>query len=96
MLSAFYMEIHVQQLSSLVLVFVTLTIFSANFVHAPSTGPSVGLLFIGPLVFYFIAHTMLYLGARIMRGRDGVASYTGSKLNRVSALMTVLAAIAAI
>ncbi|WP_158667342.1 hypothetical protein [Agrobacterium bohemicum] len=91
-------EIIVQQLSSLVLVFVTLTILSARFVTgAASDGPwgiGVGALFIGPLVFFFLAHTVLYLGAWIFRGRDGVASYTASKINRVSALMTIFAVMA--
>lgn len=87
-----------QQLSSLVLVFATLTILSARFVTGAESsdrwGAGVGALFLGPLVFFFIAHTILYLGAWIFRGRDGVASYATTKLNRVSALMTILAAMA--
>ncbi|GAK69178.1 hypothetical protein RRU01S_03_03510 [Agrobacterium rubi TR3 = NBRC 13261] len=87
-----------QQLSSLILVFVTLTILSAGFITGAASdghwGVGIGALFIGPLVFFFVAHTVLYLGAWIFKGRDGVASYTASKINRVSALMTILAAIA--
>ncbi|UHS57077.1 hypothetical protein [Agrobacterium vaccinii] len=87
-----------QQLSSLILVFVTLTILSAGFITGAASdghrGVGIGALFIGPLVFFFVAHTVLYLGAWIFWGRDGVASYTASKINRISALMTILAAIA--
>ncbi len=88
-----------QQFSSLVMVLVTLMILSAGFVTETTIdghwGEGVGALFIGPIVFFFIAHTILYLGARLVRGKDGVASYTTSKINRIAALMTILAAIAA-
>ncbi len=87
-----------QQLSSLVLVFATLTILSAHFVTGAESsnrwGVGVGALFLGPLVFFFVAHTVLYLGARLFRGRGGVASYATTKINRVSALMTILATMA--
>lgn len=94
-----HLEVNVQQLSSLVMVLVTLMILSAGFVTGAASdgnwGEGVGALFIGPIVFFFIAHTILYLGARLVRGKDGVASYTASKINRIAALMTILAAIAA-
>jgi len=93
------LEINVQQLSSLLLVFITLTILSAHVVTGAASdgkwGEGIGALIIGPLVFFFVAHTVLYIGARLVRGRDGVASYTASKINRISALMTILAVMAA-
>jgi predicted Na+-dependent transporter len=91
-------EFNVQQLSSLITVFMILAIVSARFATAATNnehwGGTIGALFIGPIIVFFVVHTILYFTLRLLRGKDGVASYTGSKINCLSALMTILTAVA--
>ena len=89
-----------QQFSSLLTVFMVVSIFSARFVsEAANEGNwvlAVGVFLLGPLAFFFVFHTILYLVIRVMRGREGVASYTSTKINCLSALVTILATMVAV
>lgn len=89
-----------QQVSSLITVFMVVSIFSARFVSAEANEGNwimaIGTFLIAPLLFFFVFHTVLYLVVRMMRGREGVASYTNTKINCLSALVTILATMAAV
>lgn len=89
-----------QQFSSLVTVFLIITVLSARHVTGAASdgnwGDGVGALFLGPLVFFFLVHTIFYLGTRILRGKASVASYVSTKINCLSALTTIMAAIAVV
>ncbi|NTJ42873.1 hypothetical protein G6L28_09735 [Agrobacterium larrymoorei] len=86
-----------QQISSLITVFAIIAVFSARiFVESHNSGhwwPALGTLFGWAFAFFFVFHTALYLILLLVRGRDGISSYTTTKANCLSALVTICATV---
>jgi hypothetical protein len=87
------------QIISLGLILATVFLFNARaaaeMASAGFWGWAVGQLFFGPVVFFFLVHTVVYLVVRLVRGKERVRSYTRSRLNYVAAVLTILGTIGA-
>lgn len=86
-----------QQFSSLITVFAIISIFSAQLIveaEGSNWWPSLGTLFGWAFAFFFIFHTMVYFFLRMVRGRNSISSYTTTKVNCISALVTIFATVA--
>ncbi|MDP9835961.1 hypothetical protein J2T09_000703 [Neorhizobium huautlense] len=53
-------------------------------------GEAVGQLFFGPLVFFYVTHSVIYFATRLIRGPAAVASYSASRLNYIAFVITLL------
>ncbi|MGQ4274991.1 hypothetical protein [Terrihabitans sp. B22-R8] len=53
-------------------------------------GEAVGQLVFAPLVVFYLVHSVIYYGTRLVRGRDALASYTNSKLSWIAFIVSVL------
>lgn len=53
-------------------------------------GSALGNLIFGPLVIFFLVHTIVYFLSRMIRGREKLASFSGSRLNYIAAAITIL------
>lgn len=53
-------------------------------------GEAVGSLFFGPVVFFYIAHSLIYYAAYAVRGRAAIARYADSKVNHIALGISLL------
>lgn len=53
-------------------------------------GEALGRLLFAPVVFFFLAHTIIYGLVRAVRGKPKLASYAETKLNYIAAALTIL------
>lgn len=53
-------------------------------------GYAAGRLVFGPILSFFVVQTILYFIVRAIRGREGVARFSRSRLNYIAALIAVL------
>lgn len=58
-------------------------------------GEAVGRLFFGPLAFFYIIHSVIYVATRLIRGPEAVAPYASSKLNYIAFVITLLGIVGA-
>jgi hypothetical protein len=68
---------------------------AAQMVSAGYWGGAIGSLFFGPLMTFYVVHTLVYFVVRLIRGKDRVGSYTRSRLNYVAAGLTILGVVGA-
>ena len=87
------------QAISVVALFVVAFLLNAPFAAMVAAdgnwGEAVGSLLIGPVVFYYAVHSLVYFTARFLRGRSAVATYTASRLNYVALAISVLGVLGA-
>ncbi len=69
---------------------------AANMASAGQWGEAVGRLFVGPVAFFYIAHSVVYYATRAARGADKVGTYAGSRLNYVALVITLLGILGAL
>lgn len=59
-------------------------------------GEAVGNVFFGPIVFFYIVHSLIYYAVRILRGPSAVAAYAASKLNYIAFVISLLGILGAV
>jgi len=56
-------------------------------------GGAVGAMIFGPVVVFFLIHTILYYGTRLVRRKSPLKSYSRSRLCYISAAIAILGVI---
>lgn len=81
-------------LGATILAAVALNIKSAAIASSNGNwGGAVGDMLFGPIVVFFLIHTVLYYGTRLVRRKSLLKSYSRSRLCYISAAITVLGVI---
>jgi heme/copper-type cytochrome/quinol oxidase subunit 2 len=68
---------------------------AAQMISAGYWGGAIGSLLFGPLIVFYVVHTLVYFVVRLIRGKDRVRSYTRSRLNYVAAVVAILGVVGA-
>ncbi|MDK2748346.1 MAG: hypothetical protein KYX67_13605 [Brevundimonas sp.] len=68
---------------------------AAQMVSAGYWGGVIGSLLFGPLIVFYVVHTLVYFVVRLIRGKDRVLSYTRSRINYVGAVVAILGVLGA-
>lgn len=53
-------------------------------------GEAIGSVLFGPLVFFYVVHSLIYYAVRFLRGKSAVAAYSASKLNYIALVISLL------
>lgn len=68
---------------------------AAQMVSVGYWGGALGALLVGPLIVFYVVHTVVYFVLRLIRGKDRVRSYTRSRINYVAAAVAILGVLGA-
>lgn len=68
---------------------------AAQMVSVGYWGGAMGSLLFGPLMTFYVVHTLVYFVVRLIRGKDRVGSYTRSRLNYIAAAVAMLGIVGA-
>lgn len=59
-------------------------------------GEAAGRMFAGPIIVFYIVHTLVYYVMRLMRGRTAISTYAASRLNYIAFTITLLGILGAV
>ncbi|WP_428154532.1 hypothetical protein [Brevundimonas sp.] len=68
---------------------------AAQMVSVGYWGGALGALLVGPLIVFYVVHTLVYFVVRLIRGKDRVRSYTRSRINYVGTVVAILGVLGA-
>lgn len=59
-------------------------------------GEAIGRLFFGPVVFFYLVHSVIFYAMRLFRRAEGGAGYATSRLNYISMVISLLGVLGAV